>query len=255
MKMEWLTGRNGLQVPGWNGIDGEKIVVIMAHGFGSAKEGFTPKFMNLGLKKAGIGFYGFDFPAHGDSPIDGGRLTVQRCIDSYQAAEQRAIELAPDAEICYFGSSFGAYMTVLYLAAEAHKGSKAFLRSAAIDMPKLTWKIGEQRGMTFNEEGYCMLTDYNRPLKLTKAFCEDLEQHDPFACYRKGMAQLRMIHGELDSTASPVIAKQFAEEKGAEFLLFLGRSIGSWSRATRSGRCSWPSTFSNSKGKPSGTVS
>ena len=51
MKMEWLTGRNGLQVPGWNGIDGEKIVVIMAHGFGSAKEGFTPKFMNLGLKK------------------------------------------------------------------------------------------------------------------------------------------------------------------------------------------------------------
>ena len=92
MKMEWLTGRNGLQVPGWNGIDGEKIVVIMAHGFGSAKEGFTPKFMNLGLKKAGIGFYGFDFPAHGDSPIDGDGLTVQRCIDSYQAAEQRAIE-------------------------------------------------------------------------------------------------------------------------------------------------------------------
>ena len=71
MKMEWLTGRNGLQVPGWNGIDGEKIVVIMAHGFGSAKEGFTPKFMNLGLKKAGIGFYGFDFPAPGDSPSTG----------------------------------------------------------------------------------------------------------------------------------------------------------------------------------------
>ena len=47
-------------------------------------------------------------------------------------------------------------------------------------------------------------------------------QHDPFACYQKGTAQLRMIHGELDSTASPVIARQFAEEKGAEFLLFPG---------------------------------
>lgn len=222
MNKELLTGRNGLPVPGWNGIDGEKTVVIMAHGFGSAKEGFTPKFMNLGVKKAGMGFYGFDFPAHGDSPLDGDGLTVQRCIDSYQAAEQRVIELAPDAEICYFGSSFGAYMTVLYLAAEAHKGNKAFLRSAAIDMPQLTWKIGAQRGMTFNQEGYCMLTDYNRPLKLTKALCEDLEQHDPFACYQKGTAQLRMIHGELDSTASPVIARQFAEEKGAEFILFPG---------------------------------
>ena len=89
-------------------------------------------------------------------------------------------------------------------------------------MPQLTWKIGAQRGMTFNQEGYCMLTDYNRPLKLTKDFCEDLAQHDPFACYQKGTAQLRMIHGELDSTASPVIARQFAEEKGAEFLLFPG---------------------------------
>ena len=49
-----------------------------------------------------------------------------------------------------------------------------------------------------------------------------MAQHDPFACYQKGTAQLRMIHGELDSTASPVIARQFAEEKGAEFLLFPG---------------------------------
>ena len=48
MNKELLTGRNGLPVPGWNGIDGEKTVVIMAHGFGSAKEGFTPKFMNMG---------------------------------------------------------------------------------------------------------------------------------------------------------------------------------------------------------------
>ena len=54
MNKELLTGRNGLPVPGWNGIDGEKTVVIMAHGFGSAKEGFTPKFMNLGLKKVGM---------------------------------------------------------------------------------------------------------------------------------------------------------------------------------------------------------
>ena len=34
MNKELLTGRNGLPVPGWNGIDGEKTVVIMAHGFG-----------------------------------------------------------------------------------------------------------------------------------------------------------------------------------------------------------------------------
>lgn len=220
MKQERLTGRNGLQVPGVNGVDGERKVVIMAHGFGSAKEGFTPKFMNQGLKAAGFGFYGFDFPAHGDSPLEGDDLTIQRCIDSYLAAEQRVVELAPEAEICYFGSSFGAYMTLLYLAAEPHKGNKAFLRSAAIDMPRLTWEIGRQQGKHFDVDGYCMLTDYNRPLKLTRAFCEDMDRYDVFQRYEKGTAQLRMIHGERDSTASPAAAKRFAAEKGAEFILF-----------------------------------
>ena len=109
MKQERLTGKNGLQVPGLNAIDGEKKVVIMAHGFGSDKRGHTPLFMTKGLKAAGFGVYGFDFPAHGDSPVDGDGLTIQRCIESYGAAEQRALELAPEAEIFYFGSSFGAY--------------------------------------------------------------------------------------------------------------------------------------------------
>ena len=48
MNKELLTGRNGLPVPGWNGIDGEKTVVIMAHGFGSAKEGFTGTALLMG---------------------------------------------------------------------------------------------------------------------------------------------------------------------------------------------------------------
>lgn len=222
MKQERLTGKNGLQVPGLNAIDGEKKVVIMAHGFGSDKRGHTPLFMTKGLKAAGFGVYGFDFPAHGDSPVDGDGLTIQRCIESYGAAEQRALELAPEAEIFYFGSSFGAYATLLYLAQEPHKGKKAYLRSAAVDMPNLIWEIGKQKGLSFDGQDSCDLTEYNRPLKLTKAFCEDMAQYDVFERYQAGTAQLRMIHGEADSTASPEAAKRFAREKGAELILVPG---------------------------------
>lgn len=222
MKIERITAKQGFQVPGLNAIDGEQKVVLMAHGFGSEKRGHTPLFMTEGLKQAGFGVYGFDFPAHGDSPLDGDQLNMENCIDSYAAAEARALELAPGAEIFYFGSSFGAYTTLLYLAARPHQGQRAYLRSAAIDMPQLIWRVAEEEGEAFRRDGYCDLTYYNRPLKLTRAFCEDLSHYDVFEQYQTGTAQLRMIHGEQDSTASPEAARKFAAEKGAELIMVPG---------------------------------
>lgn len=222
MKIEQIPAKQGaFQVPGLNAVDGERKVVLMAHGFGSEKRGHTPLFMTKGLKQAGFGVYGFDFPAHGDSLLNGDQLTMENCVESYAAAEARARELAPDAELFYFGSSFGAYTTILYLATRPHQGRKAYLRSAAIDMPQLIWKIAEEKAV-FQRDGYCNLTEYNRPLKLTRAFCEDLNRHDVFALYQTGMAQLRMIHGERDSTASPEAARKFAREKGAELIMVPG---------------------------------
>lgn len=222
MKIEQITAKRGFQVPGLNAINGERKVVLMAHGFGSEKQGHTPLYMTKGLKQAGFGVYGFDFPAHGDSPLDGNQLTMENCVDSYAAAEARVLELAPGAEIFYFGSSFGAYTTLLYLATRPHQGQKAYLRSAAIDMPQLIWRVAEEEGEAFRRDGYCDLTYYNRPLRLTWAFCEDMNRYDIFALYQAGTAQLRMIHGERDSVASPAVAQKFAAEKGAELILVPG---------------------------------
>lgn len=223
MKIEQIAARKGaFPVPGLNAIDGEKQIVLMAHGFGSEKQGHTPLFMTEGLKAAGFGVYGFDFPAHGDSPLTGDQLTMRNCVDSYAAVEARALELAPDAEILYFGSSFGAYTTLLYLATRPHQGKKAFLRSAAIDMPQLIWRVAAEEGEAFQRDGCCELTYYNRPLKLTRTFCEDVNRYDIFDLYRTGTAQLRMIHGQQDSTASPDAAQRFAREKGAELIMVPG---------------------------------
>lgn len=222
MKNEYFTGEKGLTVPGLNAVDGEKQVVLMAHGFGSEKRGHTPLFMTEGLKRAGFGVYGFDFPAHGESSLTGDQLNMQNCVDSYAAAENRVRELVPKAEIFYFGSSFGAYTTLLYLATRPHQGNKAFLRSAAIDMPNLIWRVATEEGESFRQNGYANLTYYNRPLKLTRAFCEDVNRYDVFDLYRKGTAQLFMIHGASDHTASPEAAQRFAEEKGAELVMVPG---------------------------------
>lgn len=223
MKIEQIPTPNGaFHVPGLNAVDGEEKVVLMAHGFGSEKQGTTPLFMTKGLKAAGFGVYGFDFPAHGDSELDGKGLTVENCVESCAAAEARARELAPNAEICYFGSSYGAYSLLVYLATRPHQGKKAFLRSAAVDMPQLIWRVAEENGGAFEEDGYIDLTEYNRPIRLWRSFCEDMGNHDVFQLYQPGTATLRMIHGECDSTAFPDAARRFAAEKGAELIVFPG---------------------------------
>lgn len=68
MNKELLTGRNGLPVPGWNGIDGEKTVVIMAHGFGSAKEGVHAQVYEPGLEGGGHGLLRLRFPCPRGQP-------------------------------------------------------------------------------------------------------------------------------------------------------------------------------------------
>lgn len=75
------------------------------------------------------------FPGHGESPVDSRLLAVERCLDDLAVAEERVRQLCPAAEIVYFGSSFGGYVTLHYLASRPHAGGKAFLRSAAVDMP------------------------------------------------------------------------------------------------------------------------
>ena len=124
MKTEQLTAESGFQVPGLNAVEGEGTVVLMAHGFGSEKRGHTPLFMTEGLKAAGFGVYGFDFPAHGDSPphrrpADHGALPGQ-----LRSGGGPGAGTGPDAEIVYFGSSFGAYTVLLYLATRPHWGGK-----------------------------------------------------------------------------------------------------------------------------------
>lgn len=224
MNKEMILGRNGYHIPCLHTITGdENKVAIVIHGFGSSKESPTGMMLADALPAKGMGTLAFDFPAHGDSPVDGTMLTVKHCIDDLAAAEQRVIELAPDAELFYFGSSFGAYILLFYLAEREHRGAKAFLRSAAVEMPKLFHNKTEQEQNFLAEHGYLMVDrGYVRPLKLTKAFFEDLDHHDIFQMYKQGAAELAMVHGSEDETASPRAAERFAEKYGAELTMISG---------------------------------
>ena len=217
MKHEFIINERGYDVPCLYRINGrEKVVCIVVHGFGSSKESPTAKKMLKELPPLDIGAISFDFPAHGESKVDGEYLRLANCLADLAVVEARTRSLAPEAEIVYFGSSFGAYITLIYLAERDYSGRRAFLRSAAVGMSQFILRLTPEQRKRLEAEGQFTLEaeeyGYIRSLKLMRGFVDDLESHDAFTLWREDMAELMMVHGESDRTVPLREARSFAEK-------------------------------------------
>ncbi len=231
MIIETIPGRNNYDIACLHNITGgEKVAVIISHGFGSSKESPTATALTEVLTVRGMGAFAYDFPGHGESPVDGGMLRIKNCLDDLATVEAHVHKIAPQAEIMYFSSSFGAYINLLYLAERTHMGTRSFLRSAAVNMPTI-FRDGETPEIRkqLKEQGYFIRNmDYVRPLKVTREFCDDLAANDVFSLNKPGIiknrAQIAMIHGSADETASVEDARRFASQSSADLLIVEGGS-------------------------------
>ncbi len=218
MKKETIKRLKSYDIPCVNNLSGgEKMAVIISHGFGGSKDGSTAQAVAAALPRHGIGTYSFDFPAHGDSPVNGEQFRIFNCLNDLTAVEARVRTLLPEAEIAYFSSSFGAYVNLIYLATCSHMGRKSFLRCAAVDMPRLLRKgTSPEQYKQLDAQGYIIM-DYNyvRPLKVTREFYDDLEAYDVFKLCRPDMAEIAMVHGDADRAAPVMDARRFAKQCGA----------------------------------------
>jgi len=193
----------------------EKIVCIIIHGFSSSKESVTAKTMLKELPLHGIGAIAFDLPAHGESEVNGDYLLLSNCVNDLAAVEARARKLAPEAEIVYFASSFGAYISLIYLASKKNGRQRAFLRSAAVNMPRLlNERLTPESKASLNETGEFTIRKeefgYIRDIKLTQRLYDELACNDVFTFWHEGIAELCMIHGESDDTVPLIDAQSFA---------------------------------------------
>ena len=224
MRREWLSGKSGFPVPCVHTLTGEEqTVCVLTHGFGSGKDGETARRALAKLPRQGIGVLTFDFPGHGESHQDSRELTVEGCLDDLATAEARARQLCPHAQVVYFGSSFGAYVILHYLSTRPHVGKRAFLRSAAVDMPAIYRDFLDQGRALLGRAGDFLAEEgYDRPIWMTETFAADLIAHSVWEVYEPGMAELAMVHGAEDAVASPEAARRFARENEAELTVFPG---------------------------------
>ncbi|MBE6028871.1 MAG: alpha/beta hydrolase [Clostridiales bacterium] len=193
-----LTKANGHQVPCIAEFpEGLEKLVIVVHGYDSSKESANAANLMRQLPGKGFGVLAYDQPHHGTAQAAEEELTVENCLDSLACVEDYLAERFPETELCYFGSSFGAYITCIYLATRPHRGCKAFLRCAAVNFPELAIDEG----------------------------ADDVELPDLFALYEQAKPEgvaMAFAHGACDSTVKVEAAIAFTDRFGYPLTIFPG---------------------------------
>ena len=201
--------------------DSPRGIVLAIHGFSSSKACGTFQVLRRRLPPAGYGMIGFDLPGHGTEESLRETLRIEGCINSLAAVERYASEHFPGLEIFYFASSFGAFITALYVSTRPHLGRRAFFRSAAVNMPSLFVK--EHPGEAdlrmldeLREKGWFETNaDLYAPVRITREMYHDFETTDLFRLFdpdRFGPCRIRMAHGAEDTVIDPNAASAFARQ-------------------------------------------
>ena len=218
-----LQKQNGHAVPCIAEIpDDLKKLVIVIHGYDSSKESENAANLMRILPGRGFGVIAYDQPNHGSEEAAKEELSIEACLDSLATveaylAERFAVGSSPESpvpEICYFGSSFGAYILGIYLAERRSRGTsgdgsrgtsedggrkttKAFMRCAAVNFPELEI---DERAKALEPVNLFALFEQNKPTNALIAFA----------------------HGECDSSVPVAAAVDFAKRFGYPITVFPG---------------------------------
>ena len=206
-------------------------IVIAIHGFTSSKESPTYRRLLERLPSAGFGVIGIDLPGHGTEESAKELLRIPGALDSIESAERYALSEYPGCEIFYFASSFGAYLTGLYISTREHAGRKAFWRSAAVNMPELFHKedpteAEKQMLKDLETKGFFDTSmDSHKPVRITRDMYNDLLENDLFEIFdagRFGTHHILMAHGKEDDVIDPKAAERFSGKFGIPVIWFPG---------------------------------
>ena len=200
MEQYTLLTKGELQVPCYiSAPDAEQphSLILSIHGLGgSAKDAIQSSIAEeMGL--FGSATIRFDFPAHGESPMENDTFTLQNCMDALMAAAVYAKEQFPQVQDhCLFATGFGAYVTLLCLPRlQALAGQvRLVLQTPAICMDDtLLSMLRVSRQTLWAMEKYTL--PLPRPLDITYGFYESLHQNSAMIATSQPML---ILHGDQD---------------------------------------------------------
>ena len=173
-------------------------LVLGVHGIG----GSANDDIQTGIAEEMEMFYSasfrFDFPAHGESPLDSEWLTLSNCVDSLLAVARFARERYPEVEdLCVFATGFGAYVTLIALEELVQLPGKVKL---VVQTPALRMHETLLAMKRTNRETLWALDkvtfNTKRPFSVTYSFYEELADNVALTSYDVPML---ILHGEQDA--------------------------------------------------------
>ena len=183
-------------------------LVLGVHGLGGSTEDEIQKGIAEEMEMFYAAALRFDFPAHGDSPLDNEWFTLPNCRESLLYAARWLREQYPEVEdLCIFATGFGAYMTLLVLEDLVKLPGKVKL---VVQTPALLMHetLLAMKGMTEPTLAALGRMSFraDRPFDVTYGFYCDLRNHIVLAAHPIPML---ILQGEEDAYIRPEAIQNF----------------------------------------------
>ena len=153
--------------------------------------------------------YRFDFPTHGESPLESEHFTLANCRRSLMAVAEHAKQAYPEVEdLCIFATGFGAYITLVCLEdlMDLPGRIKLVLQTPSVRMHETILSMRGITKATLAAMGYMSFTR-RRHLDVTYEFYQDLENNLVMMTYPIPML---ILMGEEDSVIRQEDIQSFA---------------------------------------------
>ena len=200
MEKEILLARGELTIPVKINVSdfGIQRIVLTVHGLGGSSADEIQASIAEEMEFFGSAVYRFDFPTHGDSPLESEFFTLKNCRETLMSVASHARESHPEVEdLCIFATGFGAYVTLTCLEdlMDLPGKIKLVLQTPSVRMHETLLSMKGISKATLEAMGYTSFTR-RRHLDVTFDFYRELEDHMVMMTYPLPML---ILHGEEDS--------------------------------------------------------
>lgn len=210
-------------------------VVLGVHGLGGGTEDEIQAGIAGEMEFFSSATLRFDFPAHGDSPMDSTYFTLENCRASLMTVAKEAKRLYPQVEdLCIFASGFGAYVTLVTLPQllELPGKVKLVVQTPSVKMHETLIAMSRINLVTLEAMG-SVTFHAKRPFVATYDFYQELKAHNAMVSHPIPML---ILHGEADAYIKMEDIRQFNRiNEQAKLVIIPGTSHrfleeGAWDR-------------------------
>ena len=211
MEKEFILEKSGLQIPVkiTESDFGIRRVVLGVHGIGGSAMDDIQTSLAEEMEFFSSVVYRFDFPAHGESPMDDSFLTLKYCREVLMTVARHAKESYPEVEdLCIFATGFGAYITLTCLEdmLDLPGSIKLVVQTPSVRMHETLLAIKKISKATLRAMDRIRFND-TRPFDVTYAFYKELESTPALITYPIPML---ILHSEQNSVIRMEDIQNFA---------------------------------------------